>query len=126
MLVNGAIRCEKGIKVGGHLTGLENIKSANGIETGADLRCHGYLHANWGIRSGGCIVAAGAISAGESLQAGGEIRAGKGYGIYAGLGVRRDAWEASAQVRARCKPDNLMSGWWAVDACTACPSGGLR
>ena len=113
MLVNSAIHCEKSIRTGGHLTGLGNIKSANGIEAGADLRCHGHLHANWGIKGGGCIVAAGAISAGESLQAGGEIRAGSGYGIYAGLIVQLDAWEDSARVSARALPPRLMSGWWA-------------
>ena len=49
---------------------------------------------------------------GESLVAEGLIRAGAGYGIYAGLNVQRDAWEASAQVRARQRPTELLSGCW--------------
>jgi len=46
------------------------------------------------------------------LQAQEEIQAGEGYGVYAGLVVQVEAWEASAQVHASSKPQRLMSGWW--------------
>jgi hypothetical protein len=58
------------------------------------------------------LIAAGAIRAGESLQAGEEIRAGEGYGVFAGLAVQQDRWDCSAQVRARARPPQLLSGHW--------------
>ena len=57
-------------------------------------------------------MAAGAIRVGESLASDGEIRAGAGYGVFAGLCVQREAWESSARVSARARPEQLMSGWW--------------
>ena len=64
------------------------------------------------IKAVGVIVAGGAIRAGESLSAGEAIRAGSGYGVFAGLDVRMEAWERCAQVSAAQRPDALMSGWW--------------
>ncbi|MGV3743437.1 MAG: hypothetical protein ACO1NO_14120, partial [Burkholderiaceae bacterium] len=74
-----------------------------------------HIDAEWGIKSGGSIKADGAIKAGESLFALGEIRSGEGYGVYAGLNIRSEAWEANAQVRASTKPQRLLSGWWTED-----------
>jgi hypothetical protein len=75
-----------------------------------------HLEAGWGIKAGGVIAAAGAIRAGESLAAGEAIRAGTGYGVFAGLDVQMEAWEASARVSAPQRPEGLMSGWWAGPA----------
>jgi len=56
--------------------------------------CEKHLEANWGIKAQQTIVANGAIKAGESIQTQEEIHAGEGYGVYAGLIVQFDAWEA--------------------------------
>ncbi|WP_019139752.1 hypothetical protein [Noviherbaspirillum massiliense] len=109
---DGAIRCGKNLRAGGSITSLDCICAGNGIEAGATILSHRHLEANWGIRAGKSIIAHGAIKAGESLQAEEDIRSGDGYGIYAGLDVQFDAWEASARVRARSRPERLMSGWW--------------
>jgi len=77
------------------------------------VECGRHLEAGWGIKATDAILAHGCIRAGESLNAEGEIRAGCGYGVVAGLSVRRNAWECSARVSVRAKPDELMSGWWA-------------
>ena len=112
LVAHGTVRCARSLRVGGALTGADSIHAAQGIESGGAIRCGMHLEAGWGIRSGEAIVAEGAIKAGESLFARQEIRAGAGYGVYAGLDVRVDAWEASAQVHAGMRPEGLMSGWW--------------
>ena len=71
-----------------------------------------HLEAGWGIKAGEGIHTQGAIKAGESLCAGGEIRAGQGYGVFAGLNVQLDSWEAGAQVWSPHKPERLRSGVW--------------
>ena len=116
--VEGLLRCEKTIRAGGAIDGRDRIWVGNGIESGATITCEGHLEAGWGIKAKEAIVCNGAIKAGESVQAVGEIQAGNGYGIYAGLNVHFDAWEASGQVHARSKPECLMSGWWG-GACVA-------
>ena len=59
-----------------------------------------HLEAGWGIK------------AGESLSAGEDICAGDGYGVFAGLNVQVDTWDASAQVWAQQAPERLRSGVW--------------
>ena len=85
---------------------------AQGLLGRGRVECGGHLEAGWGIKADEAIVAHGCIRAGESLCTDGEIRAGCGYGVFAGLSVRRDAWECSARVCAQAKPGQLMSGWW--------------
>jgi len=103
----------RGIRAGGAVTSGADIRSGTGIDAGSHVVSHGHLEADWGIRTGGCMTASGAIRAGESLQAKGAIQAGDGYGIFAGLHVAVDYWEANATVRAVEKPARLLSGWWA-------------
>lgn len=110
--VSGPVVCSKGIRAGQAITGRDVIRAAQGIESGAAILCENHLEANWGIKARSGIFAHGAIKAGESLQAGEEIRAGEGHAIYAGLNVRVDAWQSSARVNARIKPERLLSGWW--------------
>ncbi|MBN8771654.1 MAG: hypothetical protein J0I46_08845, partial [Thiobacillus sp.] len=85
-------------------------------EAGTTIHCQEHLEAGWGIKALGAIVAGGAIKAGESLQTEATIRAGDGYGIYAGLNVSVEVWEASAWVRARELPNRLFSGHWQAPA----------
>jgi hypothetical protein len=99
--------------VGGAIECREAIRAGNGIEAGGTITSSTHLDAGWGIRSQGAIRVGGAIRAGESISAAREIRAGEGYGIYAGLDVRADAWEDSARVQAAVRPADLRSGWWA-------------
>jgi hypothetical protein len=110
--VEGPFACNKGIRAGGAITGRHTIHAGQGIECGSGILCESHLEASWGIKACAGITAHGAIKAGESLQAGEDIRAGDGHAIFAGPSVRVDAWEASARVRARHKPDRLLSGWW--------------
>lgn len=51
-----------------------------------------HIDAGWGIVAGSDIVAGAAVRAGECVNALGDIEAGEGYGVYAGLSARRDAW----------------------------------
>ena len=64
------------------------------------------------LRAGGGIEAGDGIEAGEGIKAGWGIKAGGGMGVFAGLRVRLDWWPTNAQVRAKTKPDNLVSGSW--------------
>ena len=59
------------------------------------------------------IVGMGLMGGSLGLAAGEAIRAGTGYGVFAGLDVQMEAWEASARVSAPQRPEGLMSGWWA-------------
>lgn len=43
---------------------------------------------------------------------GGDLPAGDGYGVFAGLHVQLDTWDASAQVWALQLPERLRSGAW--------------
>jgi cytoskeletal protein CcmA (bactofilin family) len=106
------IQCEKGIRVGGDIISNADIVTRQGIECGRSLQCGGHLFSGWGIKALESISASGAISAGESLYSDGEICAGEGYGIYAGLNVPEHAWESSASVHAKKRPQSLRSGHW--------------
>ena len=112
LLVQADTACGKGLRVGGQIDCAGNLRAGHGILAGGSITATGHIEAGWGIRAAHDIAAQGAIKAGESLVAEGLIRAGAGYGIYAGLNVQRDAWEASAQVRARQRPTELLSGCW--------------
>jgi predicted acyltransferase (DUF342 family) len=113
LVSKAAVQCGKSIRVGGSITVLDSLRVEQGIECGDSILCHHHVEANWGAKAGKTIRAGGSIKAGESLQAGEDIQAGDGFGVYAGLVVRTDAWEASARVHAKLKPERLMSGWWA-------------
>ena len=114
----GAIVAGEDIRAGASIRGQGrlhcggDLRAGQGIVAGGALTGAGHIEAGWGIRAAHDIVAQGAIKAGESLVAGGVIRAGQGYGVYAGLNVQRDAWEASAQVCASERPAGLLSGCW--------------
>jgi len=109
---HAGVACGKGLRGGGQIDCGGDLRAGQGIVAGGALTGAGHIEAGWGIRAAHDIVAQGAIKAGESLVAGGVIRAGQGYGVYAGLNVQRDAWEASAQVCASERPAGLLSGCW--------------
>lgn len=113
LLAHGRLDCGHGLRAGAGVAADGAVRVGRGIVAGGTLRAGGHLEAGWGIRADGSIVVDGAIRAGEGIESGEEIRAGDGYGVYAGLAVRRDAWEVSAPVRARARPEGLTSGWWA-------------
>ena len=98
--------------MGGHLTGAESVRVGQGILVGGAITGVQHLEAGWGIKAGACIHAHGAIKAGESLSAGKDICAGEGYGVFAGLNVQVDTWDASAQVWSLERPERLRSGVW--------------
>jgi len=112
LLVEQSVQCSGSLHVGGLLRSGADIRVAEGLLGHGRVECGRHLEAGWGIKATDAIVAQGCIRAGESLAAEGDIRAGCGYGVFAGLAVRRDAWQCSAQVSARTKPVELMSGWW--------------
>ncbi len=58
------------------------------------------------------IEAGWGIKAGEGIEAGWGIKAGEGYGIFAGLRVKVSLWMNYAKVKAKSKPENLISGHW--------------
>lgn len=123
LLVGGSVQCSGSVRAGGLMRTGADIRVAEGLLSRGRVECGRHLDAGWGVKAAEAIVAQGCIRAGESLCAEGEIRAGCGYGVYAGLSVRRDSWECSARVSAQAKPDLLMSGWW-VEPCA--PGGALR
>ena len=88
------------------------MRVGQGIWVGGAISGVQHLEAGWGIKAGESIHAKGAIKAGESLSAGEDICAGEGYGVFAGLNVQVDTWDASAQVWARQLPERLRSGLW--------------
>ena len=110
------IRCGKGLQVGGDIVAEASLRAEQGITAGGSIDAALHLEAGWGTKAGNVVTAGGAIRAGEGLHAGEAIRAGEGYGVFAGLGVHMEAWEASARVSAAHKPAGLMSGWWAGPA----------
>lgn len=110
--VGSAVRCGKGLQVHGTIEAEDDVRADHGIVAGLEIRTANHIEAGWGIKAGGAIVAGGAVRAGESLEAQEEIQAGDGYGVFAGLAVPVEAWDASARVVARARPRGLMSGWW--------------
>ncbi len=110
--VGAGLKCLNNIRVRGALKVGGSAWSAKGIEVNQWIDVREHLEACWGIVSGKSIVAGGAIKAGESLAAEELIQAGEGYGIYAGLNVPVEVWEASARVCARELPNRLFSGHW--------------
>lgn len=124
LLVEGSVQCGGSVSAGGLLRSGADIRVAHGLIGRAGIECGGHLEAGWGIKAAEAIVAQGCIRAGESLCAEGEIRAGCGYGVFAGLSVRRDAWGCSARVSAQSRPDQLLSGWWVEPAVPASASRG--
>ena len=70
----------------------------------------GGIVAGWGIEAGKGIKAVWGIEAGESIKAGDDIEAGGGFGIFAGKNVKIICWDVDAQVVAKTKPLNLISG----------------
>ncbi len=114
--VQGALHCGKGLRAGGCIQVQGLLDVGHGIATQDSLVCGNHVQAGWGIRALGDIRAACSIRAGESLDAEGDILAGEGYGVYAGMNVQMHAWPDCAWVRARHKPQGLVSGWWAEQA----------
>lgn len=113
LIVNGPVDCDKGLRVGGHLTGAQHsLRVGQGIVVAGAITGVQHLEAGWGIKAGACIRAHGSIKAGESLSAGEDIQAGEGYGVFAGLSVQMDTWEASGQVWSPHPPERLRSGVW--------------
>jgi hypothetical protein len=116
LLVEEWVQCAASLHADGVLRSGGDIRVAEGLLSRGRIECGRHLEAGWGIKAVDSIAAHGCIRAGESLAAEGKIQAGCGYGVFAGLSVRRDAWECSARVSAREKPVGLMSGWWVEPA----------
>jgi len=114
--VGDSLKCLSNLRLRGALKVGGSAWSAQGIEVNQGIDVSEHLEACWGIVSGKSIVAGGSIKAGESLAAEEIIQSGDGYGIYAGLNVPMDVWEASAWVRARELPKRLFSGYWHAPA----------
>ena len=112
LMIEGPIACGKGLHIRGTIKGFDSIRAGQGILCGASVYCATHLEAGLGIKAAESIVAGGSIRAGESLSSGEDLRAGSGYGIFAGLCVQHEAWDASARVCASVKPERLMSGCW--------------
>lgn len=110
--VQGTLHCGKGLRAGGAIAVQGLLDVGQGIATQEHLDCGNHIQAGWGIKALGDIRAACSIRAGETLQSDGEIAAGEGYGVFAGMNVQMQAWPDCAWVRARCKPQSLVSGWW--------------
>ena len=90
----------------------DGLHVLHGIQSGSSIRSGMHIDAGWGIIAGEDIVAEGAVRAGECVSASGDVGAGDGYGVYAGLSARRDAWPSCGQVRSKSRPPGLMSGLW--------------
>ncbi|CAM4169431.1 DUF342 domain-containing protein [Kerstersia similis] len=104
--------CQQGVKVGGSIAVAGSLKITRGLIAGGGVVIEDYLDSGWGIKAGDDIRAGSAIRAGEGIETPGLLEAGEGHGVYAGLGVRFDAWEVSARVQARQRPAELISGYW--------------
>jgi len=107
-----SLHCGRSIKAGGDVIAAHDLLVSQGILAGGLIEAGNHIEAGWGLKAGADISAQGAIRAGEGIEAAGEIRCGAGYGIYAGLLVRRDAWPCSARVTAARRPEALVSGHW--------------
>ena len=70
----------------------------------------GGIVAGWDIEAGRGIKAGDGIEAGWGIKAGDDIEAGGGFGIFAGKNVKIICWDVDAQVVAKTKPLNLISG----------------
>jgi predicted acyltransferase (DUF342 family) len=114
VVVGGHMWCQGGVRTGGDLAVAGALDVAQGVETAGSVRTQGHLQCGTGVVAAEDIEAGGAIRAGESLQAGGAISAGPDYGVFAGLVTPMDAWVSCGWVRAREKPERLLSGWWAA------------
>jgi hypothetical protein len=113
LTVGEDFECLSTVKTGGDLTAAGTVDVRLGIVSAGSVRSARHLQTGWGIRAAHDIVADGAIRAGETLQAGGRIASGDAYGVFAGLVAPIDAWPSSGYVTAACKPERLLSGWWA-------------
>jgi len=113
IVVAGQLACQGGVRTGDDMTVAGGLDVALGVETAGSVRTQGHLQCGMGMVAEMDIRAGGAIRVGESLQAGGLISAGPDYGVFAGLVSPMGAWESCGWVRAREKPERLLSGWWA-------------
>ena len=84
----------------------EGIKAGEGIEAGWGIKAGDGIEAGWGIKAGN------GIEAGWGIKAGNGIEAGDDFCIFAGLRIKKTDWMIDAIVSARCKPVNLISGFW--------------
>ena len=105
------IEAGRDIKAGEFIKAGGFIKAGEFIEAGRDIKAGGFIEA------GGFIKAGGFIEAGEGIEAGEDIKAGDGYGIFAGIRIKISFWAEYANVRAKSKPKNLISGYWDGHKC---------
>lgn len=110
--VGGRLWCHGGVRTGGDVTVAGALEVGQGVETAGSVRTQGHLQCGTGVVATENIEAGGAIRVGESLRAGGVISAGPDYGVFAGLVTPMEAWDRCGWVRAREKPERLLSGWW--------------
>ena len=110
--VQGSLQCAKGLRAQGDIEVQGLLDVGQGVATQGNVAGGNHIQAGWGIRALGDIGAACSIRVGESLHAEGEIIAGEGYGVFAGMNVQMQAWPDCAWVRARRKPQGLVSGCW--------------
>lgn len=134
------IYCESDVNVYGSIHAEEDIDVAGALFTPGDLSCGGNIlyagsiAADQGIDARGYILAQGDITASKDIQAGrwiaakGEVvtdtyikagecivgergvRAGKDYGIFAGMCVSRSEWKRHGYVSSKAKPRNILAG----------------
>jgi len=116
LVVAEDVRCGKSVQVQGPICVQGHVSVGHGLLASEGIASGLHIDAGWGIRAGGAIVAAGSLRAGEGIAARGPIQTGEGYGVYAGLSVHQDSWQASAKVQAQSCPDRLMSGHWTETA----------
>jgi len=107
-----SVHCGQGLRVGGDLRCGDALSAGHGVVAGGSITVADHISTSWGIKTGRDLRCGGAIRSGEGVEAGHLIVAGKGFGVYAGLNIRREDWPTSARVSAVVPPENLFSGHW--------------
>ena len=98
------------LKIKGDLVIKTSLVFAGSIDVTGGIVAGDGIEAGWGIKAGESIKAGDGIEAGWGIKAGDDIEAGGGFGIFAGKNVKIICWDVDAQVVAKTKPLNLISG----------------
>ena len=118
--VGGEIRCTgdiraASIEAGGSLWAGRCVRTEGDLIVASELTAGRYLTSRLGsICAGQGIKAGGAIQAARSIQASKEIVAGEDCGVFAATGLKFSDWRLNGRVIAEKRPENLISGYWAV------------
>lgn len=114
--IGGALTVKGCVQVGGSIDVDEDlfvgddINAELSIEVGRSIYVGNGIESGHGIKSGLGIDAGHDIKSGFGIESGDYIKAGESYGIYAGLVLSLSDHALHAQVIAKTKPDNLISG----------------